>query len=76
MAMTPDQRKALLDRTIGAGSKHPHFIQGAIKHPGAFTAKAKAAGQSTHAYAEQERHAPGKLGDEARLALTLENLHR
>ena len=28
-----------------------NFIQGAIKHPGAFRAKAKAAGMSTSAYA-------------------------
>lgn len=74
MATPPDPRHALLHRTLG--QQHPHFIQGAIKHPGAFSAKAKAAGESTHAYAEQERHAAGTLGEEARLALTLERMHR
>ena len=39
-------------------------------HKGAFRAKAQAAGESTQAYAEKEKHAPGKLGKQARLALT------
>jgi hypothetical protein len=38
-------------------------------HRGIFSAKAKRAGMSTHAYAEKEKNAPGKLGAEARLAL-------
>lgn len=48
------------------------FMQRAVKRPGAFRAKAKRAGMSTHAYAEKERHASGRLGKEARLALTFE----
>lgn len=52
-----------------------HFIQKAIKHPGAFTAEAKAHGESVHEYAEEEKHAGGKVGERARLALTLEGMH-
>lgn len=69
MAMTPDHRSDVLKRTIGKPKSH--FIQGAIKRPGAFSAKAKAAGMSTQAYAEKEKHAPGRLGDEARFDLVL-----
>lgn len=36
---------------------------------GQFSAKAKAAGMSTEAYAEKEAHAPGRLGRQARLVL-------
>ena len=41
-------------------------------HKGKFGAKAKAAGMSTAAYAQKEKHAPGTLGREARLAITFE----
>jgi hypothetical protein len=37
---------------------------------GKFSRKAKRAGMSTAAYARKERHAPGALGKEARLAET------
>lgn len=48
------------------------WIQGATANShGQFRAKAKAAGMSTMAYAEQEKGAPGKTGAQARLALTL-----
>jgi hypothetical protein len=51
--------------------------QATSKHKGLFGKKAKAAGKSTHAYAEAKQNAPGKLGKEARLALTLGGLrHR
>lgn len=40
-------------------------------HKGAFRKKAQAAGESTAEYAEQEKHASGKTGAQARLALTL-----
>lgn len=43
---------------------------------GQFAAKAKAAGMSTHAYAEKEKGAPGKTGKQARLALTLMGMHK
>lgn len=48
------------------------FIAKATKNAhGQFAAKAKAAGMSTEAFANQKAHAPGKLGQEARLAKTL-----
>lgn len=52
------------------------FIAKAIKHPGAFRAKAKRAGMSTRAYAQKEKHASGKTGAQARLALTLMGMHK
>lgn len=53
------------------------WIQGAVKHPGSFTASAKRAGMSVHEYAEKEQNAPGTLGRRARLALTFEGMsHR
>ncbi len=52
------------------------WIAGAIKKPGSFTASAKKAGMSTHAYAEKEKHASGKAGQRARLALTLGKLRK
>lgn len=48
-----------------------HFIAGAIKRPGAFTAKAKRAGVSLGVYAEREKSATGRTGQQARLALIL-----
>jgi hypothetical protein len=48
-----------------------NWIKGAIKHPGAFSAKAKAAGVSTAAYAKEHAGDSGKLGKQARLAETL-----
>ena len=52
------------------------WIAGAVsKHPGKFSAKAKAAGKSTAEYAQEEAHAPGALGKEARLAQTLMGMH-
>lgn len=47
------------------------WIAGAVKHPGAFGKKAKAAGMSTAAYAQKEKGASGKTGAQARLAITL-----
>jgi hypothetical protein len=52
------------------------WIQGAIKRPGSFSKKAKRAGMSTQAYARKERNAPGRLGKQARLAMTLKKMHR
>jgi hypothetical protein len=53
-----------------------HWIQAAVsKHHGVFRAAAKRAGMSTHAFAEQHRHAKGVIGHRARLALTLMALH-
>ena len=56
-------------------SKKGKWIKGATSNAhGQFAAKAKAAGMSTAAYAEKEAHAPGKLGEQARLAETLMGL--
>jgi len=53
------------------------WIQNAIKHPGALTAKAKAAGMSLAAY---EAHPPRNISSttkrEIALAKTLATLHR
>ncbi len=51
-----------------------NFIKGAIKRPGAFRAKAQAAGKSTAAFAQEKKGAPGRLGRQARLAITLGKL--
>jgi hypothetical protein len=56
-----------------AGGK---WIQKAIKRPGAFTAKAKAAGKSVAAFAKEKAGAPGRLGKQARLAQTLRGLKK
>jgi hypothetical protein len=45
-----------------------------VKKPGAFRRAAKRAGESTHEYAEQKKHAGGVLGKRARLALTFEGM--
>lgn len=52
------------------------WIQGAIKHKGAFSAKAKKAGMSTSAYADKMADAPGSTGKQARLAQTLGKLRK
>ena len=56
--------------------KGEKWIQKAIKHPGAFTAKAKAAGKSVSAFAKEKKHAPGTLGKQARLAQTLRKINK
>lgn len=48
-----------------------HWIENAVKHPGVFTKRAHAAGESTSAYARENANAPGTLGRQARLAQTL-----
>lgn len=47
------------------------FIDKAIKHPGALTAQAHAAGQSPMSFAADHAHDSGTTGKRARLALTL-----
>lgn len=42
---------------------------------GQFRAKAEAAGKSTMAYAQEKKSVPGKLGKQARLAITLMRAH-
>jgi len=56
------------------------WIQKAIKHPGAFTKKAKAAGMSTGAYAAKVTKAGSKASTQtkrqANLAKTLRKMHK
>jgi len=78
----PAQPAAKPMATSGGATNQPamseednKWIQKAIKHPGSFTAKAKAAGKSVAAFAKEKEHAPGKLGKQARLAMTLKKMH-
>lgn len=48
-----------------------NWIKGAIKHPGALTRQAHAAGQSPRAFAATHASSPGVTGKRARLALAL-----
>ena len=50
------------------------WIKGAVKHPGAFTKSAKAAGKTVAEYAAEKADAPGTLGKRARLAQTFEKM--
>lgn len=52
-----------------------HWIAKAIKHPGALTRKAKAAGESPMAYAREHKNDSGTTGKQARLAITLRGMH-
>jgi hypothetical protein len=51
--------------------KKDEWIAGAVKRPGAFKAKAKAAGKTTRQFAAEKADAPGRTGRQARLAQTL-----
>lgn len=52
-----------------------NWISSAVKHPGAFTAKAKKAGVSVRHYAQMKKDSNNKtLNKQANLALTLEKL--
>jgi hypothetical protein len=52
-----------------------HWIQHAIKHKGALTKKAHAAGESPMGFAREHAHASGTTGKQARLAMTLGRMH-
>ena len=56
----------------GGGGKN--WIQDAVSRPGALTAKAKAAGKSPMAFARANQGAPGRTGQQARLAVTLNKI--
>jgi len=73
MAKAARARTARRARSVGGGKR---WIAGAIKRPGALTRKAKAAGMGVQAFARKHRHAPGRLGRQARLALTLRKFHK
>jgi hypothetical protein len=52
-----------------------NWMSGAVKHPGAFTKKAKAHGMSVHKYAAKEKNSSNtKLARQANLAQTFEKL--
>ena len=53
-----------------------HWIQGAIKHPGALTRKAKAAGETVAQYiANPPKNASPQTIKQINLAKTLRNMH-
>lgn len=54
------------------------WIQRAVKpaSKGKFTAKAAKAGKSVAAFAQEKKSAPGKIGKEARLAITLRGMKK
>lgn len=54
-----------------AKGKPKKFIQKAIKRPGALTAKADAAGESPHEFAEGHKHDKGLTGEQSRFDLVL-----
>ena len=66
-----DINKDIKGNDMKEGSGSEKWIQKAVKHPGAFTKKAQAAGKSVAAFAKEKEHAPGTLGKQARLAKTL-----
>ena len=65
--------------SIKDGKPDAHlWMQAAVpkSHKGLFTRKAKKAGKSVGAYAKAKANAPGKLGKEARFALTARKIAR
>lgn len=52
------------------------WISGAIRKPGSFKAAAKKAGKSVSSYAQEKKHAGGKVGKRARLSITLAKLRK
>ena len=53
-----------------------NWIQGAIKHPGALTKKAKAEGESPMGFAKEHENSKGTTGKQARLAMILQGLRK
>lgn len=53
-----------------------HFIQQAIKHPGAMTAAAAREGVSNGQYEQEHKGDSGHSGQMARLALALKGMHK
>jgi hypothetical protein len=50
------------------------WIQGAVKRPGALTAKAKKAGMGVQEYARKHAKDKGRTGQQARLARTFKKM--
>lgn len=69
-------RKAHSEPGAKPGYAQGGWIKSAIKHPGAERAAAAKAGESTHAYMEAHKGAPGVAGDRARLGLRLEGMNK
>ena len=69
----------MADKITDLHRRHEHERhQMTAAHAGAhgqFRAKAEAAGESTHSYAEEHKGDSGKTGAQARLALTLMGMH-
>ena len=53
-----------------------NWIAGAVKRPGALTAKAKAAGEGVQEYAQEHKGDSGRTGKQARLAITFSKMRR
>lgn len=53
-----------------------NWIKGAVKRPGALTAKANKAGEGVQTFAHQHAHDSGRTGQQARLALTFNKLRK
>lgn len=53
-----------------------HFIQKAIKRPGALTKKANAAGETPREFAEQHKHDSGLTGEQSRFMTNVLNRYR
>jgi hypothetical protein len=68
----PEAHPAQIKVAVGESE---HWIQKAIKHPGALTKKAKAAGESNSEFEQQHKGDSDKTGEQARLALTLKKMH-
>ena len=51
-----------------------NWIAGAVKHPGALTKSAKAAGESNSEYEQKHKHDSGKAGQRSRFALVMKGL--
>lgn len=52
------------------------WMQGAVKRPGALTAKAKRAGMTPMAYARAHQHDKGLTGQQARFAINAQKSRR
>jgi hypothetical protein len=64
------------EKELREGHNEKKWIAGAIKRPGAFTAKAKKAKMGVQEYAQKMKSAPGRTGKQARLAMTLKKMHK
>lgn len=60
---------------LNVSEKKKFIAKATANAHGQFKAKAEAAGKSTREFAEEHKHSKGKLGKQARLALTLMGMH-